>query len=346
MYDQQMQGMIQNGQFGTSGPSYNPYSQPNNMVSFGAMAQQVQAPSYQPQSTSGYVFGPIGYGAPQYGSPYGGYVQPQYSYYDPYGSFNQQTAYYGQPQYGQYGSSYGYGYDTYAGYRPFTSPLQQQKYQDMQTEMLKKKFRMVSQFFGTELNEEELDKRINPSNPVNRKTREELADEEQTRFMNYCHQLAMQPTQVESQAEIDARILREMSYNMHKELDNHSLCQFLEDDLWKLQREEWIRKYINKNANRNLSKVYDSAQYNELLNMHRSSNPYVNELLDNSRYDNNVDDFEIGMNLAMDRERRRKQILEGKVPTFISSEETQKRRNEFTSEIMKQIYSKGGRTNV
>ena len=337
MYNEQMQNMIQDGQFGTSGPAYNPYmNQPNNMISFGAMSQQIQNPyAYQPQSTQGYVFQPVGgyttnpynYQQP-YGNPYGyqpqgyGYGQPQYNYYDPYGSSG------------------------YMNYRPFTSPLQVQQMQNIQTEMLKKKFRMVSQFFSTELDEEELDKRINPYNPVNQKTQQEIADAEQTKFMNYCHQLAMQPQQVESQAEIDARILREMSANMHKEFDNHSLCQFLEDDLWKLQREEWIRKYINKNATRNLSSMYDSNNYTELLNMHRSSNPYVNELLDNSRYDNNIDDFEIGMNLAMERERRRKQILEGKVPEFISSEETQRRRSEFTAQIMQQIYNKGGQVNV
>ena len=80
--------------------------------------------------------------------------------------------------------------------------------------------------------------------------------------------------------------------------------------------------------------------------MHRSSNPYINELLDNSRYDNNIDDMELGMNIAFDKERRRKQILECKVPSFISSEETQRRRHEFTSQIMQAIYNKGAQQYV
>ena len=60
MYNEQMQNMIQDGQFGTSGPAYNPYmNQPNNMISFGAMSQQIQnSYAYQPQSTQGYVFQP------------------------------------------------------------------------------------------------------------------------------------------------------------------------------------------------------------------------------------------------------------------------------------------------
>ena len=68
--------------------------------------------------------------------------------------------------------------------------------------------------------------------------------------------------------------------------------------------------------------------------MHKSSNPYVNELLDTSRYDNNLDDMEIGLPQILDMQRRRKQVIEGKVPTYISSEETQRRRHE--------IYNKGG----
>jgi hypothetical protein len=347
MYNEQMHNMIQNGQFGTSGPSYNPYmNQPNNMISFGAMSQQIQNPyAYQPQNTTGYVFQPVGgymtapqqnmYGNPYYNNQYGypqyGYQQPPYG--NPYG-YQQQYNYYDP-----------YGSSGYTNYRPFISPLAQQQYQNVQTEMLKTKFRMVSKFLGTPLDEEELDKKLNPYNPANQKTPEEIKEAEEIKFMNYCHELSMRP-QVESQAEANARILREMSYNMHKELDSHSLCEFLENDLWKLQREEWIRQNINKNANRNLSSMYDSTNYNELLNLHRSSNPYVNELLDNSRYDNNLDDYEMGINLAMDKERRRKQILEGKIPEYISSEETQKRRNEWTSEIMQQIYNKGGRVNV
>ena len=45
-------------------------------------------------------------------------------------------------------------------------------------------------------------------------------------------------------------------------------------------------------------------------------------------------------------QRRRRQILEGKVPQFVSTDEAQRRRNEFTNQIMQQIYSKGGGHNV
>ena len=60
----------------------------------------------------------------------------------------------------------------------------------------------------------------------------------------------------------------------------------------------------------------------------------------------NLDDIEIGMQMAFERERRRKAILEGKVPEFISSDETQRRRHEFTQQLLNKVYSKGGGNNV
>ena len=56
----------------------------------------------------------------------------------------------------------------------------------------------------------------------------------------------------------------------------------------------------------------------------------------------NLDDMEIGLPEILDMQKRRKQVLEGRVPTYISSEETQKRRHEFTNQILNQIYNKGG----
>ena len=76
--------------------------------------------------------------------------------------------------------------------------------------------------------------------------------------------------------------------------------------------------------------------------MHRSSNPYVSQLLDVSKYDNNVDDVVMGMTTALDRQQKINNILSGKVPTFVSSEEEQVRRARFTNEIMKALYSKSG----
>lgn len=349
--NQNMQGMIYNGAFGTNGPmtsqGFNPYQ--NNIIPFGNYnqpmmpQQQYQYNTYgiqQPQN-NGLVFQPIG-GYIQQQSPYGSYVQQQQSnYYNPYGNTFSQ---YNMSGYSPYGNSY--SYSNYGGYSPFISPVAMQQYQNQQVELFKMKYRLANHYVGNEINEEYLDRLCNPNNPIHQKTEEQRSIEEDHRFMQYVSKVANGQIQVpRPQAYREADMLNQMSYNMHQALDHHSLCQFLEEDLWRLQREEWIRQNIKVNGNRDLSAVYNSNDFNELLKLHNSSsNPYISDLLNNSRYDNNLDDIEIGMNMAFEKERRRKAILEGKVPEFISSDETQKRRHEWTQQLMNQIYRKGSVT--
>ena len=351
MNQMNMQDMIYGGAFGTSGPmnaqGFNPYQ--NNIIPFGnyyqPMVQPQQSFQYnnlygnQPQS-NGLVFQPVG-GYQQ--SPYNSYVQQQQSnYYNPYG--NTFSSPYGQSGYSPYGSSY----STYGGYTPYISPVAMQKYQEQQVELFKIKYRLANHYTGNEVNEDYLDKLCNPNNPIHQKTEEQRSIEEDHRFMMYLTNVSNGLIQVpKSYAQHQAEMLNLMSYNKHQALDNHSLCEFLEEDLWRLQREEWIRKNIKINGSRDLSAVYNSNDYNELLKLHNSStNPYINDLLNISRYDNNLDDIEIGMNAALERERRRKAILEGKVPEFVSSDEAQKRRHEFTQQLLGQVYRKEVSINV
>lgn len=349
--NQNMQGMIYNGAFGTNGPmtpqGFNPYQ--NNIIPFGnnqpmiQPQQQYQCNTYgiqQPQN-NGLVFQPVGGYIQQ--SPYNSYIQQQQSnYYNPYGNtFSQYNMGNG---YSPYGNSY--SYSNYGGYSPFISPVAIQQYQNQQVELFKMKYRLANHYVGNEINEEYLDRLCNPNNPIHQKTEEQRSIDEDHRFMQYVSKVANGQIQVpRPQAYREADILNQMSYNKHQALDHHSLCQFLEEDLWRLQREEWIRQNIKINGGRDLSAVYNSSDFNELLRLHNSStNPYISELLNNSKYDNNLDDVEIGMNMAFEKERRRKAILEGKVPEFISSDETQKRRHEWTQQLMNQIYRKGSVT--
>ena len=332
MYQENMQSMIQNGAFGTSGPmnsfGFNPYQ--NNIVPFGNYIQQ---PVQQPQN-NGFVFQPIG-GYQQ--SPYQAYVQQQQSnYYSPYGNtFNQNNFGY---------NSYGNSYSVYGGYRPFVSPLMMQQYQNQQMELFKTKYRVANQYLSNEVDEDYLDRLCNPNHPSRIKSDEELENEREFRFIQYVSDVSNGKIQVpKAMVDREADMLNQMSYNMHKEFDRHSLCQFLEEDLWRLQREFWIKENLKLNGGRDLSAVYNSNDYNELLKLHNSSSSYVSDLLNNSRYDNNLDDVEVGMKMAFERERRRKAILEGKVPEFISSDETQKRRHEWTQQLMNQIYRKGSK---
>lgn len=347
MNQQNMQGLIYNGAFGTSGPmnsqGFNPYQ--NNIIPFGNYNQPIIQPQQQYQyynnnlygnqpNNNGLVFQPVG--GYQQPSPYGVYVKQQQSnYYNPYGNtFNQSG-------YSPYGNSY--SYSNYGGYTPFISPMAIQQYQSQQTELFKIKYRLANHYVGNDIDEEYLDRLCNLNNPIHHKTEEQRSIDEDHRFMQYVSAVADGRVQVpRPQAYREADILNQMSYNKHQVLDHHSLCQFLEEDLWRLQREEWIRQNIKINGNRDLSAVYNSSDFNELLKLHNSStNPYISDLLNNSRYDNNLDDIEVGMNMAFERERRRKAILEGKVPEFISSDETQKRRHEWTQQLMNQIYRKG-----
>ena len=339
---QNIQGMIYNGAFGSNGPmnsqSFNPYQ--NNIIPFGNYNQPMPQQQYQynnygmqSQQNNGFVFQPVG----GYRSPYDTYVQQQQSnYYNPYGNTFTQSPY-------GYNSYSNYGYTGYNNYSPFMSPVAMQQYQSQQVELFKIKYRLANHYVGNEIDENYLDKLCNPNNPIYNKTEEQRSIDEDHRFMQYVSKVANGLIQVpKSYAQREAEMLNLMSYNMHQALDHHSLCQFLEEDLWRLQREEWIRQHIKVNGNRDLSAVYNSSDFNELLKLHNSStNPYISDLLNNSRYDNNLDDLEIGMNMAFERERRRKAILEGKVPDFISSDETQKRRHEWTQQLMNQIYRKG-----
>jgi hypothetical protein len=346
-----MQGMIQSGAFGGYGPMtqstpFNPYQ--NNIIQFGGygvynqpnIQQQQYYNPYQVQQqpqNNGFIFQP----------PQVAYQQPQQqNYYDPYGNtFSQQSPYgYAGGCYSPYGNTY----NGYANYRPFYSPVAQAQYQSQQVELFKMKYRIANYYVGNEIDEDYLDRLCNPNNPANQKSEEQIKFEEETKFMNYLSDVANgRIPQAESQAQRDARILNLMSKNKHEALDNHSLCQFLEEDLWRLQQEEWIRKNVKVNASRDLSNVYSSTAYNELLKLHNSSSSaYVNDILNDSRYDNNADDIEIGMNLAFEKERRRKAILEGKVPTYISSDETQRARHEWTKALMDQICRKGSGSSV
>lgn len=330
-----MQGMIYSGAFGTSGPmnpqGFNPYQ--NNIIPFGNYNQ--------PQQNNGLVFQPVG--GYQQPSPYGGYIQQQQNnYYNPYGNtFNQSPYGTAQSGYNSYGNSY--SYNNYRGYMPFISPVAMQQYQNQQIELFKIKYRLANHYIGKDVDEEYLDRLCNPNNKIYKKTEEQLAVDEDHKFMQYVSNVANGRISVpRPQAYREADILNQMSNNMHQALDNHSLCQFIEEDLWKLQREEWIRQNIKVNSNRDLSAVYNSNDFNELLRLHNSStNPYVSDLLNISRYDNNLDDIEIGINMAFEKERRRKAILEGRVPEFISSNETQKRRHEWTQQLINQVYRKG-----
>lgn len=324
--------MIQNGQFGVSSPiqqtAYNPY---NNMMPLNA--------SYQQQPTNNFVFQPINYGCqPSQQNYYNPYGNPQQNYYDPYG---QQQNYYNP--YGQqsYYSPYG---QSQAIYNPIIMMQQIKQANNQHLAVLKAKYRVAAAYNGKNVTEEELDRMLNPQNKSNIPSEAESAAIRDHQAMVALYNSFEHAAYYESAFDRQTRIMQEYSANYHKEFDNHSLAQFLDEDLWKLQREDWIRKNINRSASRNLKNTYNSNDYNELLELHRSSNPYIRDLLNNSRYDNNIDDLELGMDFVRAKQQRALSVRNMEIPSIsmVSSKETQERRAAFSNSIMNIIKSNKG----
>ena len=335
--------MIQNGQFGVSSPiqqtAYNPY---NNMMPLNA--------SYQQQPTNNFVFQPIDYGyQPQQQNYYNPYGRLQQNYYDPYGQ--QQNYYdpYGQQQnyYNPYGQQQNY-YNPYGQpqtiYNPMIMMQQIEQANSQRLAVLKAKYRVAAAYSGKNITEEELDRMLNPQNKSNIPSEAESAAIRDHQAMVALYNSFEHAAYYESAFDRQTRIMQEYSANYHKEFDNHSLAQFLDEDLWKLQREDWIRKNINRSASRNLKNTYNSNDYNELLELHRSSNPYVRDLLNNSRYDNNIDDLELGMDFVRAKQQRALSVRNMEIPSIsmVSSKETQERRAAFSNSIMNIIKSNKG----
>lgn len=327
-----IQNMINTGQFGTQQPmGYDPYGGAGNII-------PISQTNYN--QNNNLVFSPV-CGGYDYG-----YQQPQYDYYNPYGAsqfgnpygsndmyYNGNNPYANNNYFNQCGY-YNNGYQNYYG----GSPIMYQQQAKQQQKMLKLQHKIVGTFFGKEYTEEELEELVNPTVRMNKIPRKEMEMRREFNQMQYYQSLVDQPP-LETNAMRTARYLNEMSNNYHEAFDNMSMRDFLADELWKLKREFWISENVKMNG-KDLSGTYSSSDYNELLNMHRSSNPYVNELLDTSRYDNNLDDMEIGLpTLVKAREQRQINIT---VPDFISDEATKKRREAFTNEIINQIYNKHG----
>ena len=312
------------------GYGYNqPVQQFNNTIPFGYNGY-----NQQPQQQNEYVFRPAG-GGYDYG-----YYQPQQQYYG-----------YQQPQ------QYGYGYynnnidpfllttmDQNGNIVFHNGPLQPSQIVELQNreiEMEKLKARQVAKYFHQEVDEDALDRRFNPNHPDNQKRVREYDSPElqELKRMQQLTNLIDHPI-METQAMQTARLIHDMSANFHREYDGMSLCEFLEDHLWKFQREWWIRDNIDFKNSRNLSETYSGNSYKDLLNLHRGSNPYAAALLDTSRYDNNLDDPEIGLPAALMEAKRRKSILEGPVPNFISTPEIQKERHEWINQLTGMINAK------
>lgn len=306
-----LQNMIQNGQFGYTSPQpYNPYMNNQQYLYNNTSVFNQQQPN-------NFVYAPINNG-------YNYYQQNQrYNYYDPYG-IN--------------------GFNNNAGvYQQFNSPASYQAIINEQIALDKIKQRLVANYFHKTFDEEKYDenirKQLNP--PTESYTIEELRNHAELatvfRIGNYYSNNMGIINPIDMSAYYRARYIQ----SVHDNFDNHSLAQFLCCDIPRIKKHDWIKENVNISG-RNLSTSYNSKAYNELLDLHRSSNPYVTELLSNSRYDNNIDDYEMGMRIVNDKVQRVKQIMESEVPSGVTSDDVRYKRMLWTNSIMQQIADKCG----
>ena len=321
----------------------------------------VPQPRFQPVYQCGYVMTPqqmnsyyqgTGY---QQQQPVNGYYQntgyqtmaPREDYYNPYPQYSggnmvplQQQQPYGPfwylnqpPQ-----QNYGYGYNN--GYMPLRSYQEQNVYQQNYIELQKLKYKICCSVTGTEYSEEVAEMLFNPyyeqqnqqKDPV--QLERDRIWEDTKRIVRYAND----PNNVYySQEQLEGMFMQEQMRNYHEALDSHNLCEFLEEDLPRLNREIWISKYIDKNASRNLSKTYNSQAYNQLLMSHATSNPYIMKIIKEGHYDNITE--EMGVIELLKNKGSPGKGLDG-LPAFMHSPEIEKHRKMFTESILEQFREK------
>lgn len=324
----QFQQMIVNGQFGQTMP-------PNNILPFG---NDYQNNYYQPM-----INNQINNYVPE---QYKYYQEPKFDYYNPWGaSINNQY----QPiNYGmQYQQPFNYGYNSMIQQPYFyqVTEYQNQPYNTQYQNYIREQqygyrvlYNMVNKYNNKGWTEEDIDNMLNPKPKENKESFEEIMQRRESAYLNH---IINSPAPNEYNCSIIRNHMKTMRnlVEFHKNYDRHSMYEFLCKDLPEIFYGFWIEENCNPNITRDLSQLYNSNDYNELLKMHRSGNPYMNEILDTSRYDNNLDDNEMGIELAFQRAKRKADLLEGR----ISSEEKMRRRELMTQEIINMMRSRGNK---
>lgn len=366
-----MKNLINRGEFGNNSPvaQSNYGLQTTHMESgqqyqynnggYYQYSQYNQQPQYynNPYQNNGYGYNQQpyynnGYGQQQYGYTNGGYNNyQQQPYYNNGYKYNQQQYGYGYNN-GYNRQPYGYGGGYYNDLKSRQEYLKELKRQEENERYVKAcKLRFYKKPNGERLTEEEIDRIVNRDKYEREemlKRQRRISDEERIREAEWQRDVQLYNSLNRQEASYTparaiAAKLAEKEKAFHEKYDNCGLVEMINRELPLLMYEQWLEKNKVPDPRCDLSRGYSRDNYNELLNMHNnngSRNPFTRNLLDNSKYDNNTNDVALGMNLAFDEERKRRNLLEDKVPQFISSEEVQERRHRFTNAIMQQLYQK------
>ena len=262
--------------------------------------------------------------------------------------------------YNNYYNPYASQYESYYNNGVTLSPYQNMGYTPLQYNQLiqnqEKNIRLKEQFMCSALNldyEEEKRKALQRRQqyfqqyhyyPQKQISYEDMmAQEDMNKIAMFYHYSKPENNYI-SNNDIFIQQLNEVNDKFKELYGDYSMYEFMNNGSFeKLAEAQWILANCSPRDDKNLSRTYNSNDYNELLNMHRSSNPYVNQLLNTSQYDNNIDDLELGSPSSIyELIMRRRSRLQDPVPTSISDAEVQMHRHNWTNSILDQIYNKNG----
>lgn len=233
----------------------------------------------------------------------------------------------------------------YMGVNPYAQMQARQNAMDEQVKVQKMKAQMICKVKGIEYDDEYYDKMFNPNNPANRPSEKEIQQQKEWDWMVRASAQFHSGIFVDCPEYARARNIQQYMRNYHTMFDNHSMFEFLNNDLWKLELEDWMKENLDLGGDRDLSGMYNSEEYNRLIEMHCQQNPEIKQLFDILRYDErtkhmSAGDIASGLGGLYDRTQRIKNILNGKLPQFISDDEAQKRRRLFTETVLQQAASR------
>ena len=298
--------------------------------------------------------GSMGYN--NYYQGYNNYQYPQMQQYQQNAYYNNYYNPYGYNNYYNYNNnrflsdsnmrmmSKSWNHNTYQS--PYVYMNNQQQAFNNRNKMFKLKAKIACKIIGVEYDEEYYDELLNPKSYIETPSPEEVRKSMEWRDIQRIAYFADHQNQVYVHERYVAYTHAQYNANFHNQLDNHSLCEFLEEDYPRLMREFWIRENINPNGSRDLSGTYSSTEYNELLALHANNGnnmPNNNSMwVPTSTYiRKDEDDIEVGLEQIVNKlERYRQNKLKSitlKIPDYIASPEVKKLHYDFFTELSSQV---------
>lgn len=338
--------------------------QPSNIIQFGGYGQQPIPYFSQPIMNE-----PVYYdGTPQslpehYVRPYNVHKPTLQEYYNPFPHLHG-----GDPNYSQNGTQA----NVYSYMQPNYQYQQQQYYpnQGYRYNMPTSNYGEGSKFYdeyvngyraviggmckanGGEVNQEVFDRMFYP-NRYARENQRKMTEAQRLNEQNWniCMQymrygVPTNGTHIMSQTQLNIYARELADKRWAESIKDHSLWQFFNQDLWKWAYEEWKAENLVDNSH-DMSRTYDSEAYNQLLQIHyeREHPEAAAQMQEQEQQERPTDgagnplveDVPMGIGNTIDAINRRRNLLEGKVPKFVSTPAIQEKRRRFMNALAEQI---------